>query len=553
MQRLMKLAAYGSPLIVVILVMAAFARPERNPSQRRVLAPTEEPAVVKVSRGPVTLTVTERGEIESANRANVVCRVRNENPRGDAPVTQIRWLIEDATTVKKGDKVVELDDSAIKERLTEQGIVVAEKKADVLQAEADLKVVDAQVKADVQTAEANVELAKLEVQTAADVSDRAVQKLEIRLRLAKFALETLKKTPGTELELKRAEAEVEIAEIDLKIHHAQGLAERGRADASLLKAKVALDASKLRAVAQRARAEAQVRAAQAALAVEEEKLKAIQEDIDNCTLRAPKDGVVEYYLSEDFFRRPQRLVAVNEPVRQDQILLRIVDPKNLQVRLKVPEATAPHVKAGQKAVIRVVPLKQPLQGRVRSISPLAAQADWFASDVKVYPALIEIIDPPESLKPGMSADVSIVVAERDDVLRVPAKAILQQGTETLCEVKDGVTVRLRPVKLGLRTPEWAEITEGLREGEEVVVHAAKPDAPAVSPRPGGRGDPGPARGLDTLDRYRKATPAERKAMLEQVPEPLRGRMRQMLKEREIEIPDQKCRLATLRRSVANRR
>src|SRR5262249_50590101 len=67
----------------------------------------------KVGRGDVTLTVVERGEIEAAHTHVATCRLR---ARGGAAPSTVKWVIDDGTIVKKGDRLLELDSSALEEQ-----------------------------------------------------------------------------------------------------------------------------------------------------------------------------------------------------------------------------------------------------------------------------------------------------------------------------------------------------------------------------------------------------------------------------------------------------
>ena len=64
------------------------------------------------------VTVVERGTLESSENKDVVCKVK-AGSRGTYAAT-IRWVIEDGTMVKKGQLLIELDDSALQEQLRTQ-------------------------------------------------------------------------------------------------------------------------------------------------------------------------------------------------------------------------------------------------------------------------------------------------------------------------------------------------------------------------------------------------------------------------------------------------
>ena len=71
-----------------------------------------------------------------------------------------------------------------------------------------------------------------------------------------------------------------------------------------------------------------------------------------------------------------------------------------------------------------------------------------------------------TLLPGTSADIEIILRRVDDVLRVPAYALLE-GERVL--VLDGDHLVARPLQIGLTNWEYAEIIDGLQEGAPVVI------------------------------------------------------------------------------------
>ena len=74
------------------------------------------------------------------------------------------------------------------------------------------------------------------------------------------------------------------------------------------------------------------------------------------------------------------------------------------------------------------------------------------------------------LREGMTVTVSLIVAERSDVLLVPIEAVMTTGLQAYVQVmlEDG-TIEDRTVTVGVSNWQYSEITDGLSEGEEVVV------------------------------------------------------------------------------------
>jgi HlyD family secretion protein len=130
---------------------------------------------------------------------------------------------------------------------------------------------------------------------------------------------------------------------------------------------------------------------------------------------------------------------------------------------------------GQSATVRsdAFPDKM-LKGHVKSVATVASQQDWMSTDVRVYQTMISIDEPLEGLKPGMSAEVIITTDAMDEaVLAVPIQAVLgsgEMGRKRRVYVMTARGPELREVTVGMSNDKMAEITEGLQEGEEVVVN-----------------------------------------------------------------------------------
>src|SRR5205807_10017295 len=112
---LLPVSLLGGPLV---------AQGEQPARPKAVADKPPEVALHKVGRGDLTVTVEERGVIESMQNTPVTCRLRNAGSSSLA--STIKWVIDDGTQVKKGDKHVELDDSSLSEHIHLQMVIDAE-------------------------------------------------------------------------------------------------------------------------------------------------------------------------------------------------------------------------------------------------------------------------------------------------------------------------------------------------------------------------------------------------------------------------------------------
>ncbi|MEK7330039.1 MAG: efflux RND transporter periplasmic adaptor subunit, partial [Candidatus Eisenbacteria bacterium] len=207
-----------------------------------------------------------------------------------------------------------------------------------------------------------------------------------------------------------------------------------------------------------------------------------QDELDHLRVLAPFDGVVS-----------QRMVEVGEPVVPGQPVLEVVSLDRLYVSAPLDEIDIGRVREGLPARVTLDPYRGRVwQGAVSRVSPVV-------NDVREQNRTLEVEvemrpDPtaPQP-KPGTSADVEIILARRDSVLRVPTNAVIE-GKRVLV-IENGQAVS-RDVKTGLKNWDWTEIVDGLGEGKTVITslerQGVKPGARVVAAAGAARREPGAA-------------------------------------------------------------
>ena len=199
--------------------------------------------------------------------------------------------------------------------------------------------------------------------------------------------------------------------------------------------------------------------------------------LDYAIIRSPVDGIV---LS--------RNVDVGQTVAasfQAPTLFTIArDLTEMQVNTSVDEADIGRVEVGQEVTFTVDAYPSEMfKGRVSQIR----NAPQVVQNVVTYDVIIEVENPELKLKPGMTANVSIVVAEKRNVLSIPNAALRfrpsgeqkessqPKGIETSAQNRvwallADAKLKSVPVKLGVNNVRYYELTEGdLKEGDNLVV------------------------------------------------------------------------------------
>jgi multidrug efflux pump subunit AcrA (membrane-fusion protein) len=106
------------------------------------------------------------------------------------------------------------------------------------------------------------------------------------------------------------------------------------------------------------------------------------------------------------------------------------------------------------------------KGKVVSIDP----AEKIIEGVVYYEAKIELEDYPETIKPGMTADLTIKTVTKENVLAIPGAAIEEKDNKTTVQVFKKRHLETREIEIGLKgSNDIVEVISGLEEGEEVAI------------------------------------------------------------------------------------
>jgi HlyD family secretion protein len=183
--------------------------------------------------------------------------------------------------------------------------------------------------------------------------------------------------------------------------------------------------------------------------------------LERTRLVAPFDGIIAEINGElGEFVTPSP-VGIPTPPTVD-----LIDSSCLYISAPIDEVDAPAIKPGLKARISLDAFGDRIfAGHVRRVAPYVLDVERQARTVEIE---AEIDDPDKGqLLPGYSADVEILLASEDDVLRVPTSVIVND-TQVFVFDAELQRIELRDVEIGIANWEYTAITGGLREGERVV-------------------------------------------------------------------------------------
>lgn len=184
--------------------------------------------------------------------------------------------------------------------------------------------------------------------------------------------------------------------------------------------------------------------------------------LERMTLRAPFSGIVA-----DISGELGEYATPSPPGIPTLPAIDLIDDSCMYVSAPIDEVDAANVKVGQPARITLDAVKgKSFAGKVRRIAPYVLELEKQARTVEIE---VEFSERPtdENLLVGYSADVEIVHNTRTNVLRIPSQVLLE-GKHVLLYRADG-TLEDRVVKIAQSNWEYSEVTDGLKEGDQIVM------------------------------------------------------------------------------------
>jgi HlyD family secretion protein len=434
-----------------------------------------------VRRADLHVTLTTAGRVECPQQTVIECELERLNvASGTAQVnaggaSTILELVPEGTVVKRDDVLCRIDASDYEELVRQQEIKVLQARASLQTAELGLK---------------GAELARVEYregtlgQAAKDVRSRIVlteadlgrqaDRVAWTRRMLGHGYIAAGALANEELALKRSQINLEqFRDQERNLRRFGGPLEMRMLD-------VALENARAEAEFQRMRLER-----------EESRLERFRRQVEYCTVRAPHDGIVVYANRRD--RDPR--IEVGALVRQKMNLFYLPDLSRMEVQAILHESVVDRLRNGMSARVRVEAIpKYSIEGHVVHVDPLPLQSPiaLVSKGVVNYLGRVRLHHIPRGLLPGMTAEVEIETAQRPGALVIPTEALAVEGGQEVCYVAAGPDrLERRPVKLGQATRDLLEVTDGLEEGEQVVLDpdrigdldAIAADAPREEPSP----------------------------------------------------------------------
>ncbi len=187
-----------------------------------------------------------------------------------------------------------------------------------------------------------------------------------------------------------------------------------------------------------------------------QKMYVSKDQLNSLHVTAPIDGVVVSLsvITGDELSVGQELVVISNFTKN-----------NLEI--SVDELDVNKLQFGQEAVISIDALPDvSLTGRVIGI----AQEGTTSDGVTKYPVTLEV-GYTEGIKGGMTASATIKLQKKENVLRIPAEALITNNNRTMVRIVENGQPQMQPIRTGLNNGRWVEVLEGLEEGQQIVLAA----------------------------------------------------------------------------------
>ena len=358
-------------------------------------------------------------------------------------------MVPTGTVVAAGDELVRLDTKVIEEQfsLTKTNTFIAtatleQTKANVAKARIAIDAYkEGRFRSQLQALEMELEAKQRNLRTARKMLERSEA-------LFKQGYVTELEVKGNAFTVTQAELELKVKETEIKV-----LKDFTRQmELETLQGNLTASESKLAAD-------------EAGLAMETKRRNRAEEELAACVIRAPRSGLVIYPSAAAWKRTPD--ITEGATVRKDQVLLLMPDLSQMQVKVGIHESIIDRVRPGLKAVVTLP--DRTLEAKVTSVAAVTRPAGWWTGNVVKYDTVIQL--PADAgLKPGMTAEVEIIMAAHRDVLTIPVAAVVETEEGAYCWVKEANGMQRRLLRLGDSNDVFIVIEGGLAEGEEVVLN-----------------------------------------------------------------------------------
>jgi RND family efflux transporter MFP subunit len=377
----------------------------------RLASPAAKLSTAEVKRKEFVDYLEVKGEVKALRSVIIAA------PYGAGDL-QIMTLATNGAKVKKGDVLVEFDNTTVKQKLAQDQSALKSAEAEIQQSRAAARLKEEQ-----------------------DLTDGMAAKFATqKARLDASKQEIVSVIEGEEAKLKLADAEQKVTETEAKL-----MADRSAAASDLASKKQKQD--------------------QAAFQVQQD-----EHSLASLALKAPLDGVVA--LQNHW--QPQGGPTPFKPGDRawpGAAIAELPDPSTLKISARIEEAERGQLKLGQTGAVRVEAVPDGnFEGRIDTISPTASldfNAGWPVP--RNFSVEVALAKGDARLAPGMGAVVRVAVDRVSDGIVIPSSALFRKAGRTVAYVRHGSKFEEITVEVLRRSGDEALIAKGLQPGEKLAL------------------------------------------------------------------------------------
>lgn len=374
---------------------------------------------------PIESTVIVTGSVEEINKKEIIIPSQTNIEK---------WLVNKGDKVKKGDKLIEVDMTYLEEELKQLNI---SREQQELQLNKTKQIYERE---GYSSAEIALELATINLESAQSYYESQSKIHNNNVELFEEGIISQSELDTSTKQLQEAKEQLRIAELNLT---------KSTTEASDNRSALAVDYQIQ-----------QKRLQEIDLNLESAKKKIIKL---NEAITSPMDGILtDIFIEEDHFVNAMQSVGT------------IVDPTALKVVTDIREYDFKKIALNQKARLTGDAIKDDVKitAIVNYIDPIAKEVINGTSREKAISVELIIEEGLNYLKPGFTVDCEIATASKDKTIVATYDMFKEDkdGSKYVFVVDDNNLLRKQPVKLGIISDFNAEILEGLKVGDKVVVN-----------------------------------------------------------------------------------
>lgn len=369
----------------------------------------QETQTILVKKGMFTEEVTEQGTVRAVNSITI-----------NAPVISYRYgnlkittIVNDGKEVEKGDTVIIFDPSDVKKAIitSQQQLEIANAELEKLKATQQSEIED--LEADLEISRISQEISKINIDQA--IYEPAVTKKELDLKLQ-----------SANIALARAKEEIE----NRKKIQFEDIFQKNLSIKQLTTA-----------------------------------LEDAENTLKNLFVISPSPGIA---ILKDNIYTGQKWQAGDQPY-SGSTLVELPDLGEMMAETKINEVDITKISPGLKVELKPDAFSDTTySGNVISVANLAQNKDT-RSKIKIFPVQIKIEGKSGNLLPGLTVSCKIIINEIPGVLYVPIETIFKDQSDEYVYVKTRSGFQRKDVKIGSINTDFAIVTGGLSENEEVAL------------------------------------------------------------------------------------